>query len=328
MAASPNNSLLQVIYCSEDLEDDLPVNVSKSSVLFAVLQSLIPIESCMAVLIVLVNITVTLTILSTKSLRSKTYYKGIACMNMLDFLTGTVSIPLTFLSHRHIIDNSSPMTICSVFLRSLLCGYILSSLTIHGMVFLSIDRYFSICHPFRYHDIFNKRRAAMVMVLLVSPTVASTVFLVLDMVWVFAYVVAIDICLTILLFPVLYYKIFKKVARSSVQSHRGSSHRRQQRDMSRKLLFIVVVIFVCYSPITSLAHISMRNMEVFFSLYFITYALLMLNSLLNPILFLWQDSLLRKATFTFVTDFCSKSKCKNEDPFPRNRVSAINLPTV
>ena len=61
-------------------------------------------------------------------------------MNILNFLTGTVSIPLTLLSYKHIIDNSSPTTICTANVRSLVSGYVLSTLTVRGMAFLSIDR--------------------------------------------------------------------------------------------------------------------------------------------------------------------------------------------
>ena len=41
---------------------------------------------------------------------------------------------------KHIIDNSSPTTICTANVRSLVSGYVLSTLTVRGMAFLSIDR--------------------------------------------------------------------------------------------------------------------------------------------------------------------------------------------
>ena len=325
--AAPKSSRLEVFYCTEEYL--VPINVSKSSVLFAVAKALIPIESCMAVLIVLVNTTVTLTILLTKSLRSKTYYKGIACMNILDFLIGAVTIPLTRLLLKNIIDNSSPMTLCTAAWSSLVCGCTLSSLTLSGMAFLSIDRYFSICHAHRYHDIFRKGRVASVVVVLVSYSVVSTLLVALEEVQVFAYVNSVEVFLLITLFSVIYYKIFKTVAQSSTQSHRGSSHNRQHRDMSRKLLFIVVVIFICYAPMTSLSFImQMYSKEVFFSAHYISYALVLANSLLNPLLFLWQDSVLRKATIAFATLIFSKIKCTKPDDLSTNRVAAIHLQPI
>ena len=325
MADPPNSTSLE-FSCSKG--HNVPANILKSSALFAVLKTLIPTESCLAVLIVLVNSTVIMTILVTKSLRSKTYYKGIACMNILDFLTGAVNIPLTCLSYKRIIDNSSPMTICLASLRALVCAHTLSSLTISGMVFLSIDRYFSICHALKYHEIFSKRRAVMVMVLLVSPSIATNVLLVLDKTK-FVFVMSAEVFLVIFLFSVIYYKIFKKVAHSGAQSHRGSFQSRKQRDMSWKLLVIVVVIFISYAPIGLLPYImKLLSKEGRFSAYYIANALLLTNSLINPILFIWQDSALRKATFTLIRDILFKLRCSRKEHLSNNRVSTIELPVV
>ena len=134
----------------------------------------------------------------------------------------------------------------------------------------------------------------------------------------------------IILIAYNYYNIFKKVAHSGAQSHRGSFQSRKQRDMSWKLLVIVVVIFISYAPIGLLPYImKLLSKEGVFSAYYIANALMLLaNSLINPILFLWQDSVLRKATFTLVRDILVKLRCSREEHLSKNRVSTIELPVV
>ena len=280
---------------------------------------------CVAAVTVLVNITVTMTIIMTKSLRTKTYYRGIACMTVLDFFTGSITIPLFCRVCDMMIDKEEPTDICTELRVAFIVAHILSGLSVNGMTFLCLERYFSICHAVKYQNIFNKRKSVMMATLLILPTVVSTILFALDMYDASNVIVTLEIMFLVVFGPAMYYKIFKTVIQSAAQAQR-STQSQQQKDMSKKLFVIVVVIIICYTPYGIVSNINEDPPGVLYhATLYTSLAFIALNSFLNPILFLWQDTFLRKGTVIFLKSNLSKFACCKCECLASSRISPLSL---
>ena len=307
-----NSSGLKIFHCSFG-GVQVPRNVAQEPVLYTLLRTLIVIDASAVVLIVLANTSLALTIFTTKSLRSKTYHKGIASMNVLDFLTGITFVPIYMRIYDSTLKNVEPLRICYLYRKANFSAFLFGGLTLNGLTFLSIERYFSICYALNYQDVFNKKKALMVLALLVAPTLVSTVFFAMDLYEISNALATLEILFCIVFFPIIYYKIFAKVKQSAAQAHIASTESRrnqQQGELSKKLLLIVVVVFVCYTPSGIIASYREDSPGVgMYSFIYIAVTIVKFSSLFNPILFLWQDSNLRRGTFAFLRNALSKITC-------------------
>ena len=163
-------------------------------------------------------------------------------------------------------------------------------------------------------------------VILVLPTLASTIFFVLKITTVANRIVSAQILLLVLSCPVMYFRIFKTVKQSTEQVQNNTSqsrHRQQQQRMTKKLVVIVIVLFICYTPygiISSIKDDKMRLRQL--SSDHIALAFISINSLFNPFLFLWQDSVLRKVTIAFLRNILYKIVCQKVDQGPASSISS------
>ena len=137
MTGETNTSALQTFLCSDGIP--IPTNVPNNSFFQNLLKNYISTVAALASLVVLTNAVVFLTILTTKSLRSKTYYKGIACMNTLDFLTGAVFIPICCILSKKVISNEDTVQVCLAYRLALTVGFMLCGLTLNSITFLSFE---------------------------------------------------------------------------------------------------------------------------------------------------------------------------------------------
>ena len=283
-----NRTGLKSFFCPDGIP--IPVNVQEEPFLSSLLKAVIITQACLAVLIMLANTTITLTILTTKSLQSKIYYKGIACMNTLDFLTGSISVPLFCRVGSGLLDNENKMHICSVNRAAFTAGLILTGLTINGITFLCIERYFSICHALKYRDFFSRKKATIASVMLIVPTVASTTMFTFGMYSECKVILTLEILFLVVLCPIMYYRILKTIKQSVAQTQSQSSQSRrsaQQRDMSKKLILIALVILVCFTPYGVVSNMMKNPPELrYYSLLYIALTFIEFSSVLNPMLFL------------------------------------------
>ena len=200
----------------------------------------------------------------------------------------------------------------------MIVGFILGGLTLNAITFLSTERYYSVCHPLHYQEVFNRRKIVMVSTVLVSPTVAAVVFLITDIYRVAKNLVTTMILVETLCCAVAYYKIFQTVRQTAAQRNRhntgneNSNRQQQDRALSKKLLIVVVVILLCYTPYAIVINVKAYSEEAIsrrYSALYISLVLLMLNSLFNPVLFVWLDSFLRKQTIALLKGVVSKITC-------------------
>ena len=131
-------------------------------------------------------------------------------------------------------------------------------------------------------------------------------------------ILTVDILLLIVCYPIIYFKILQTVAKSAAQSRSTKDrHGKQKRKMSKKLLVIIMVVIISYTPYGIVTNIienppglKMR------SAYYIALTFATLHSLCNPMLFLWQGSLLRGATFAFLRMISAKMGCRKATKKP------------
>ena len=302
----------------------IPTNVTEEPFLSTLLKILLITDGISIFSIILLNSIVILTILTIGSLRSKSYYKGIACMNVLDFLTGSVTCPIICKLCVTMLKNDDPRKVCIEFQLAKLTGFILSGLTLNAITLLSVERYYRICHALHYTVLFNKMKVLKVSILLVGHTIVVTVLTALGIFIASIILGTAGVLGFVVCCAVMYFRIFKTVRQSAAQLH--SKHKQHHMRLSKRLVIIVLVISVCYTPYAVISAIVRNPADVWqYSALYISIHLVLLNSLLNPILFLWQDNVLRKQTCSFLRRIVSPSAGHNIEHSPPRTISNQDL---
>ena len=313
-----NVTNFQLIVCS--FRAILPIKVQPTSTIFNFFGIL---SKCLVVLTVLTaatNFLVIVTIWRTTSLWSKLYYKGLMFMSATDFLTGITTFPLsTFFYWSQVTQGISIEDFCKVWTVMILFGYVLTGLSLDGVLFVTIERYQKICHATTYHIIVNNRRALSLVLILCSKTVISLMLLLTtDSLAISGYFFFCFVSLYVLMLTYMYYKIFMTVRNSQARvdstsegSHEAH-HMREQR-LAKKFVFIILALLFCFTPFGVVISYWMDRYDeewVHVALASSTF-LVLLNSFLNPCIYIWQDSVLRKS---LASGFCLHAR--------RHRVTA------
>eukprot|EP00794_Sanderia_malayensis_P003516 gene3516-4017_t len=185
-------------------------------------------------------------------------------------------------------------------------SYLMAGSSIVNMALISLDRWFAICHPFKYQKYENKTRYVIIIIL---TWLAMTALLILPFtgapaeslyagaaLFVGVSIIIIVACYTNIYLVVLRHK--KKIHEQTVSQVEASETRTRRPVEKRRANTIAIIIlglFICYLPHGVIICVrSLRNDPMWVaSRWGETFVLM--NSSINPIVYCWRSTEIREA---------------------------------
>jgi hypothetical protein len=243
-----------------------------------------------------------------------------------DLLTGVAVLGDSFLSP------VLPENVCRPLLYLYCLGVLVSFLTVTGMV---LDRFYAMFFPFKYHNFLEKKTCLFIVALLwICGCLLSVVnfydgFQIYDIQEIevcIAYVmvgktgltiVTVLFCIFMAMNVVLYILMFRKMFKLSNAVHIADAlnrrkHFQNQAKTLMNLSAITATFMVLYTPliVMNLVDIFNRNPAMkttILNLQSRFGALVLLNSFINPFLFVWRFMECRY-TFLIIICYCNKTR--------------------
>ena len=260
---------------------------------------LVTVDIIPAILTILLNIVFMVTLIKTKSLQTPSnVFLGALCAT--DFLVGVTVQPI-FISYQIAVLTNSETHSHRVSVRYSVVG--VSGLSFIFASFVTIDRYFAICHPFQYRQKATCKRYIVISVIagLCYTTIAALMLLQRN--YHFEGIVVSYTWLTFIGIIVCYARIYRVAAkkRSAVinmgtindeETRQARGYEKKERDKTNIIAIILGFILLCYTPfgMMSIAAVIWRN-EVCSSREVATITALwvglfvLINSCINPFIY-------------------------------------------
>ena len=204
---------------------------------------------------------------------------------------------------------------CSIFLMRKVVGFFPGSITVFTSVLIVLDRYFSIFQPFRYDA--RKNQIGLAISLTISSWFICFVICLISIItWnyhpVVYFVNVADACFLVLSLWI-HFKIFSRARRTqreiAIESGQFERNDTKIKSWSRiKGVRLTVIMFLgiilCYAP-----HIVTRNLmrKLHYSrssliAYFWTTGLVLINSVVAPMIYIWQMKWFRNALWKIMSE--------------------------
>ena len=264
------------------------------------------IEALLAVLVVLLNACVLITLVRKRSLHTPSNtVMGYLCCS--DLVIGIISIPpsaiLMSLVFESISDNEEIIYTIATKLLATVNG--LSSLFI---ILVNFDRYAAICYPYKYLRYATTKRFTIIAVS--SFSIYSILMLTAILVDAYSssyseYVAFTSIFIaTILTLIYCHWKIFRVTARhrreiACIQCSSSVDQNESQGDANRYRIIVILVVLFLLCKVPSIIYFLLIMIKVFgdgmFLLALFSNITILGNSLLNPILYCYRIRVFRDA---------------------------------
>ena len=195
----------------------------------------------------------------------------------------------------------------------LIIGAILSSVSLFTLTAISVDRLLALLLGLRYRQVATLRKAYInvIVMWILSVLIGVAVYFLDTAILDWSRFTAISLCVCIS--SLCYTKIFFALRRSQIHVQ-GQVKRAIPLYLARyrkavySALWVQVTLVVCYLPFGIATTFLLKSGEIFFLVYLITLTLLQLNSTLNPFIYCWKISEVRKAVKDTIRElFCSLS---------------------
>ena len=237
---------------------------------------------------------------------SKLLYR---CLATTDLCVGLISEPLGVIRWISIIKEDWNLCRYS-FASYFITGYILSSVSLLTLTTISVDRLLALVLGLRYRQVVTLKRTYMIVVTLwVVSTVAATLYLVNHLITYWYGNIIILLCLLTLI--ICYTKIFL-----TLRHHQ--THVQQEQPLSQAIplniaryrkavftaLWLQLTLVVCYLPYGIMTALVTRRILSSSNLFVLEFAvtLVYLNSSLNPFLYCWKISEVKRAVKQTIRD--------------------------
>ena len=236
-----------------------------------------------------------------------------SCLATTDLCVGLVVQPIHvsyLISLAHEKWDFCPYAVASHFVAC----YTLSGVSLLAVTAKSVDRLLALSLRLRYRQIVTlKRTSVVVVVFWVVSILAATSYLINDLVTFWYGYIAISLCVMITIFS------YTKIALTLRRHQKQIRNRTQQpgrgvplnilryRKMVSGVLWVQLALVVCYLPycIVSACFRYGRQSASYFLAWEMTITLAYLNSSLNPFLYCWKISQVKKAVKITVREmFC------------------------
>ena len=283
----------------------LLANIRQSSVMFSAITALARVSLVSTFLTILANVPVIVTICRTSSLWNKMYYKGLLLMSMTDLLTGLLTLPLaTFIYWSFVLDDVTAEVRCRLWTAMVICASNLSGISVIGAVLITVERYLKICYSTRYQDFVSLKKALYLFLIMYGVAVLGILILRITISWeVTGYLGLFLVSFYSVCMSYMYFRIFKVVRESNARvNHNPDENARRMLEQRLAKTFVIIIVafiscFMPYSIVSILWYMHYLDERVHIAHPFALY-IGFFNSLLNPCIYVWQDSNLRKSLIT------------------------------
>ena len=193
-------------------------------------------------------------------------------------------------------------------------GAILCSVSLLTLTAISVDRLLALSLGLRYRQVATLRKAYLsVIVMWVLSVLIGVAFYYLDQTPILDRSRFTAICICVCILGLRYTKIFFALRRSQIHVQ-GQVKRAiplylaRYRKAVHSALWVQLTLVVCYLPFGIVTTFLPKAGEIFFLVYLIALTLIQLNSSLNPFIYCWKISEVRKAVKDTIRElFCSLS---------------------
>ena len=233
---------------------------------------------------------------------SKLLYR---CLATTDLLVGLVTQPIYAAYWMSVVHEH--WSLCQfLFYATGVTGYALCTVSMLTLTTISVDRLLAMLLGLRYKEIVTLRRTYIILAIVWTGCLIAGSFSHLNYSTIFWYTfTSISSCLVISITS--YTKIFRALSHHQAQIQ---DHARQQPMQPKALnmaryrkavysaLWVQLVLVVCYVPNTTvgiLISLSLKGLSNFIVVRGIANALVLFNSTLNPFLYCWKISEVRRA---------------------------------
>ena len=301
------NASLQELFCYEMSASILVID-PKILIALMVLNTFTSITATIGNLLVLV------TIWRSPHLHtsSNTLLFGLA---LSDLCVGLISEPLNVGFLAMLLKNSGKITSCTLTNARTLISLFLTTVTLLTITAMSVDRYLAIYLHLRYEQVVTEERARKVILCVWLISGVPLVIMVFDATT--SYLVQMTftmaVCLAIISF--VWVKIYQVVRHHQAQIQDQMAVASQSFNMARfrissiNTMLVLVIALVCYTPFLLskiCLTVSLKQTNVVF--LEITYVFVLLNSSLNPFVYVWRQRDLRSQAKQYVMRFCCKTQ--------------------
>ena len=255
------------------------------------------------------NFLVVYTIARTASLRRTPSNILILALGISDLVVSLVSLPSstipTFSFHRHQL-----FCVTSIILNTSM--FIFSGISFFTLTAITIDRFLAVQLHLRYQELVTTERYIFallgVWIFCISATLMR-LFIGTRPYFIFVFV---TIAVFLQLNMILIFKIYRVIRRHSVQIQAQQQSVQQSIDMPRykksvnTMYFVIGAFLVCYVPFAVgllVADKLLDDIEAHF-LFALASSLVMFNSVLNPIIYVWRIAEIRNNAVRLVTRIC------------------------
>ena len=234
-----------------------------------------------------------------------------------DLITGLTAIPM--MGTMHLLRYLGKTTYCPLFLPGMIITFTVLLMTFVTLTLISIDKYLAIFYPFKYSARVDKQTLMIKVLAILWAAVALfgvfTVFtpklkLILNALFVM-------FCLFLPLTIFVHIRIFYELRKRRKQTHTRRATLNQQPSTERTQIrndgtqgirvttTVIVVLIICYLPVTALGLLRRNNLFDSKSdgnkvIQYWMNALVLLNSLMNPFIYCWQFQGFRKNLFSLL----------------------------
>lgn len=275
---------------------------------FCIVQAII-ISLCIPPTIVL-NALVLVGIYKSPSLHSPS--NVLLCgLALTDLGAGAIAMPVLVLEYiSYVVD--MPSITCTITLIGKVIVTPFSGVSFVTITLVSLDRLLALQFHMRYNQIVNNYRIAssVAFVWIAAIIIASSYFWCNDVLKWSSVIIFMTCLITCSINNVVVFRILRRhqvdIQRQQQQVQSNSLENdisidmAQKRRRSRSMLWVYILFLACYTPFLAtriLRNLKGKNTKPLFVSFEVTYHLMYLNSLLNPIFYCIKMESIRKAMF-------------------------------
>lgn len=249
------------------------------------------------------NLLVLVAIWRSSNLRSPsiTLLFGLA---LSDMFVGLIAEPLYIGLKVELFKNSNNLRSCTLLYLTCISSAILTEATLLTVTAISVDRYMAIYLHLRYEQVVSEKRTRILILCLWIACGLHSMILIVYKVLVVHFIImgsVITICLIAVSF--VWIKIYQVVRHHQAQiQDQFHSQGAQQFYIARfrksaiNSMIILLIFLVCYLPnLISLILLAYKVTSTFRKFAEFAYLFIVLNSMLNPLLYCWRNHDIRVA---------------------------------
>ncbi|XP_074014294.1 tubulin beta-3 chain [Numenius arquata] len=262
------------------------------------------------------NLLVVAAILKNRNLHSPTYY-FICCLAVSDMLVSVSNLVETLfmllMEHGVLVIHASIVRHMDNVIDMLICSSIVSSLSFLGVI--AVDRYITIFYALRYHSIMTLQRAVVTMASVwLASTASSTIFItyyrnnaiLLCLIGFFLFMLVLMLVLYIHMFALARHHLCS----ISSQQKQPTIYRSSSLKGAITLTILLGVFFICWGPfffhlILIVTCPTNPFCTCFFSYFNLFLILIICNSVVDPLIYVFRSQELRRTLREVVLCSCT-----------------------